>query len=112
MQQDGSEARRVAYKAVEEQERSARQAAQEGIGSIARLWSGPDCSNSGMSFSLFPPLIGFRFAFLFQFSYLGYDSSNLLFFLFPFFIIVFFYFSFIFAIHILFLERRSLCLLL
>lgn len=77
MQQDGSEARRVAYKAVEEQERSARQAAQERAGSIARLWPGPDCSNSGMSFSLasfnrvqFRSLIALRFVIVFQFLYL------------------------------------------
>ena len=49
LQQDGTEACGITFEAVEEQERSAGEADEEGTGPIARLWSSPDRSNSGMS---------------------------------------------------------------
>jgi len=43
VQQNGIEARRFTRKTFEEQERSAGEATQERVGSIARVWSGPNC---------------------------------------------------------------------
>ena len=48
LKQNGIETRRFEDQAVEQQERSAVETDKEGIGSVARVWSSSDRSNSGI----------------------------------------------------------------
>lgn len=47
LQQNGVEVSSVTNKTIEEQERGTGETTQERIGSTVRIWTRPDCPNSG-----------------------------------------------------------------